>query len=75
MVLTDDEETEMTFHENRDMKEETTAAPSPSKKKAIDVNKNELHDYCNKIMDEEYTAFSADDLQITLLKRYNWNFR
>ena len=73
MVVTDDEETEMTFDDDLDMKE--MIGSSPSKKKAVNVDKDELRDYCNKIMDEEYTAFSADDLQTTLLKRYNWNFR
>ena len=78
----DDEEAELTFDDGNgggmeevDKEAEVESKTTPTKKKAADVSEQELRDLCNKIMDEEYTAFSADDLQLTLLQRHKWNFR
>ena len=74
----DDEEAEMIFDDkyNEDhVGKKEMESNSSSKRKAVEITKEELRDHCNKIMDEEYTAFSADDIQTTLLKRYSWNFR
>ena len=40
-----------------------------------EVTKDDLVEYCNMIMDEEYTAFSADDISLELWKRYKWNLK
>ena len=42
-------------------------------KKFADVSKQELRKYCEMIMDEDYTAFSAEDVQFELMKRFKWN--
>ncbi len=75
-----DSEEEMSFGEK-----ETSYKQSPAHKKtmevlaktkkASEVTKDELRDYCNLIIDEEYVAFCADDIHIELLKRYQWNFK
>lgn len=51
---------------------DSLGALGPTKKFA-DVSKQELRKYCEMIMDEDYTAFSAEDVQIELMKRFKWN--
>lgn len=78
MVSEDEKEAEMSFGEGEDNQEsekEGESTETPSKKRAVDVSKEDLILECCKIMDEEYTAFSADDIAYTLLQRYKWNFK
>ena len=40
-----------------------------------DLSKDDLLEYCYLVIDEEYTAFSADDVAMELWKRFKWNVK
>lgn len=42
-------------------------------KKFDQVTAAELREYCEKIIDDDFTIFSVDDLALELMKKYKWN--
>jgi hypothetical protein len=44
-------------------------------KKIDDITSDEMRQYCQMIIDEEFTAFSAEDIAFELMKRFKWNVK